>query len=134
MLTPPGDIDVEPTVSFVVDSGLLGTGTLHLWVQMQRRSHHTTDHEVASAYGILRRDREIGLFVSSAGFAHNGRHAATKAVVHIGHIDREGLLDLWIRYYDRPSQEDRMHLRLSQVRVLAAGVTSPCEKFYDKTP
>ena len=48
----------------------LGTKTPHLRVQVKhRRDSKATREEVAALRGIIRQDREIGLFVSTSGFA-----------------------------------------------------------------
>lgn len=98
----------------------LGAETPHIRVQVKHRADRATRAEVAALRGIIRQDREIGLFVSSAGFTREARREAAQAGVHIELIDLDRLLDLWIRHYEKLSEEDRAHLRLRRVHFLAA--------------
>ncbi len=111
---PDGGTDI------VAYSDPLGTGTPHIRVQVKHRADRATREEVAALRGIIRQDREIGLFVSSAGFTRDAKREAAQAGVHIELIDLDRLLDLWIGHYDQLSEEDRAHLRLRRVHFLAA--------------
>lgn len=98
----------------------LGAKTPHIRVQVKHRAtQKATREEIAALRGIIRQDREIGLFVSSAGFTSDAVREARQGTVHIELMDLNGLLEQWIAVYDRLSEEDKGHLRLRRVYFLA---------------
>lgn len=98
----------------------IGAKTPHIRVQVKHRnSQKATREEVAALRGIIRQDREIGLFVSSAGFTSDAVREARQGGVHIELIDMNSLLEQWTTFYDRLSEEDKGYLRLRRVYFLA---------------
>lgn len=98
----------------------LGAKTPHIRVQVKHRpSQKATREEIAALRGIIRQDREIGLFVSSAGFTSEAIREARQGTVHIELMTLEGLLEQWMACYDRLSEEDKGYLRLRRVAFLA---------------
>ena len=98
----------------------IGARTPHLRVQIKHRSKEkATREEIAALRGIIRQDREIGLFVSSLGFTSNAVSEARNGAVHIELMVLDELLDSWVAHYDRLSEEDRGLLRLRPVYFLA---------------
>ena len=98
----------------------LGAETPHIRVQVKHRSSQkATREEVAALRGIIRTDREIGLFVSSGGFTSQAQREASSGTVHIELMDMQSLLDRWVDHYDSTREEDRALLRLQPVYFLA---------------
>ena len=98
----------------------LGARTPHVRVQVKhRRSQKGTREEIAALRGIIRQDREMGLFVSSGGFTAQAVAEAQNGAVHIRLIDLDTLLENWITHYDQLSEADRSLLRLRPVFFLA---------------
>lgn len=98
----------------------LGAKTPHVRVQVKhRRSQKAAREEIAALRGIIRQDREIGLFVSSGGFSAQAVNEARNGAVHIQLMDLDGFLESWMAYYDRLAEEDRARLRLRPVYFLA---------------
>lgn len=98
----------------------LGAKTPHVRVQVKhRRTQKATREEVAALRGIVRQDREIGLFVSTGGFTPQAMTEARNGAVHIQLMDLDGFLDSWLAVYDRLVEEDRAQLRLRAVYFLA---------------
>ena len=98
----------------------LGIEKPHVRVQAKhRRNTKASREEIASLRGVIRQDREIGMFVSSAGFTPEATREARQGAVHIELIDLERFLELWIAHYDRLSEEDKGRLRLRKVHFLA---------------
>jgi restriction system protein len=98
----------------------LGAKTPHVRVQVKhRRSQKTTREEIAALRGIIRQDREIGLFVSSGGFTPPAMAEARNGAVHIQLMDLDTFLESWMAYYDKLAEEDRALLRLRPVFFLA---------------
>lgn len=98
----------------------LGAKTPHIRVQVKHRpSQKATREEIAALRGIIRQDREIGLFVSTAGFTSEATREARNGSAHIELMDLEKFLDSWLNYYERLSEDDKSHLRLRPIYFLA---------------
>lgn len=98
----------------------LGAKTPHVRVQVKHRaSQKASREEIAALRGIIRQDREIGLFVSSAGFTSEAMREARHGGVHIQLMDLDNVLDDWVRHYERMSEEDKSRLRLKRVYFLS---------------
>lgn len=98
----------------------LGTETPHIRVQVKHRPDTPTARkEVAELRGIVRADREVGLFVSSGGYSKDSIKEAEQGAVHIRLLDLDELLELWQTHYDKISEEDRALLRLRRVYFLS---------------
>ena len=111
---PDGDTDV------LAYPDPLGTKTPHIRVQVKHRQDaKATREEIAALRGIIRQDREIGMFVSTSGFAKPAVQEAQHGTVHIELIDLERLLELWMAHYEKLSEADKGLLRLRSVYLLA---------------
>lgn len=117
VIAPPGP---DGGTDIVAYPDPLGAKTPHVRVQVKHRATgKATREEVAALRGIIRQDREIGLFVSSGGFTSKALQEARHGAVHIETMDLDGFLESWMTYYDRLSEEDRGLLRLRPVYFLA---------------
>lgn len=98
----------------------LGAHTPHVRVQVKhRQSQKATRDELASLRGILLPEREIGFFVSSAGFTNEAVVEASRGRPHIRLMDLDQVLDAYVENYDRLRPDDRVRLPLRRVHVLA---------------
>lgn len=98
----------------------LGAQTPHVRVQVKHRpNQRTSREEIAALRGVVRQDREIGLFVSTGGFTNQALAEARNGAVHIQVMDLEGFLDGWLAVYQRLDEEDRSLLRLRPVYFLS---------------
>lgn len=98
----------------------LGAKTPHIRVQVKhRKENKASREEVAALRGIIRHDREIGLFVSSSGFTKDALAEARNGNVHIELMNLDEFLALWIAYYEKLSEEDKGLLRLRTVHFLS---------------
>jgi restriction system protein len=98
----------------------LGAKTPHVRVQVKhRKSQKAGREEIAALRGIIRQDREIGLFVSSGGFSSQAVSEARNGAVHIQLMDLDTFLESWMACYDKLAEEDRALLRLRPVYFLA---------------
>lgn len=84
-----------------------------------RKLQKATREEIAALRGIIRQDREIGLFVASGGFTPQAMAETRNGTVHIQLMDLDGFLENWMTYYDKLAEEDRALLRLRPVFFLA---------------
>jgi restriction system protein len=86
----------------------IGAKTPHIRVQVKHRpSSKATREEVAALRGIIRQDREIGLFVSSFGFTSGAVQEARNGSTHIELMDLDRFLDHWMAHYERMTEEDK---------------------------
>jgi restriction system protein len=97
----------------------LGAQTPHIRVQVKHRDQAVSREDVAALRGIIRGDREIGLFVSSGGFTKEARREAGNGAVHIELVDLDRFLELWLQHYDKIPEAKRSKLRLEPVHFLA---------------
>ncbi len=98
----------------------LGAQTPHIRVQVKhRQSQKATREEVAALRGIVRNDREIGVFVSSGGFTSDAIREAAKGGVHIELMDLDKFLKQWVTFYEKVPEEDKALLRLRRVYFLS---------------
>jgi restriction system protein len=97
----------------------LGARTPHIRVQVKHRDQTASREDVAALRGIIRGDREIGMFVSSGGFSKEARREAGNGSVHIELIDLDRFLDLWLQHYSKIPEVKRSKLRLEPIHFLA---------------
>ena len=98
----------------------LGAKTPHIRVQVKHRKENKATREARAAQRvIIRPDREIGLFFSTAGFTKDAIREANNGAVHIQLLDLDGFLDLWIEHYNKMDEEERSLMRLRPVFFLA---------------
>jgi restriction system protein len=97
----------------------LGAQTPHIRVQVKHRDQTASREDVAALRGIIRGDREIGLFVSSGGFSKEARREAGNGSVHIELVDLDRFLELWLQHYSKIPEVRRSKLRLEPIHFLA---------------
>ncbi|MEH2495992.1 restriction system protein [Bradyrhizobium sp. AZCC 1678] len=97
----------------------LGAQTPHIRVQVKHRDQTASREDVAALRGIIRGDREIGLFVSSGGFSREARREAGHGAVHIELVDLDRFLELWLQHYSKIPEVKRSKLRLEPIHFLA---------------
>jgi restriction system protein len=97
----------------------LGARTPHIRVQVKHRDQAASREDIAALRGIIRGDREIGLFVSSGGFTKEARREAGNGAVHIELVDLDRFLELWLAHYNKIPEAKRSKLRLEPVHFLA---------------
>lgn len=116
-VAPPGPDGGTDVIAY---QDPLGTKKPHIRVQVKhRKSAKASREDIAALRGIIRQDREIGLFVASGGFTPPAVNEARAGTVHIELIDLERLFELWEDVYDKLSEEDRALLRLRRVSFLS---------------
>jgi restriction system protein len=101
----------------------LGARVPHIRVQVKHRDQPAGREEVAALRGIIRADREIGVFVSSGGFTRDAIREAERGAVHIELIDLDRFLSLWLQHYAKIPEAKRAKLRLEPVYFLAPEIT-----------
>jgi len=74
--------------------------------------------EVRELMGLLQRDSDVGVFVSSGGFTPDAKATARSSSVHLELVDLDRFLDLWQQFYDRLPEGDKSLLPLIPVYFL----------------
>ena len=69
--------------------------------------------------GLLRREGDIGLFVSTGGFTSEASSEAKTSGRHVEIMDMKRFIDLWKTHYADLSEKDRALLPLREIMFLA---------------
>ena len=103
---PDGGIDIV-----AYDSDPLGARGNRIKTQVKCRQNSAQTSEVE---GLINRVRpgEIGVFVSTGGFASGCTPIVRSSPIHIDLIDAERFVELWCNHYTTMSDEDRARLPL----------------------
>lgn len=97
----------------------LGTVSPRIKVQVKHRQQAANVQEVRQLMGILQKDGDVGIFISTGGFTSDAKLAARESLVHVELIDLNRFLELWIEFYPRLVDEDKVRLPLIHVAFLA---------------
>lgn len=94
----------------------LGTSSPQLKVQVKHYPLASISVEIVrSLAGILVKDSEVGIIVTSGKFTADAKKEARNNHRQIRLIDMDELIDLWITYYDKVKDEDKFHLPITPV-------------------
>lgn len=98
----------------------LGTVSPRINVQVKHRlSSSVTVQEVRELIGLLQKDGDVGLFVSTYGFSPDAKATARNSHVHVELIDLQRLVSLWQEFYPKLTDEDKYQLPLHPIFILA---------------
>lgn len=97
----------------------LGTESPRIQVQIKHRQSAATVQEVRQLMGLLQKEGDVGIFVSTAGFTPDGRNAARSSHVHVELIDLSRFINLWQEFYEKLKEEDKSLLPLRPIFFLA---------------
>jgi hypothetical protein len=114
IVSPPGPDGGTDILAF---KDALGRDVPHLRVQVKHRQDASGRDEIAALRGVLRPEREIGLFVATGGFTKEARREAEGAS-HIRLVDLDEFLALWITHAVTIPEAARAWLKLSPVYYL----------------
>ncbi len=99
-------------IDIIVYRDPLGTVTPRIKVQVKHREQSATVHEIRQLMGLLQKDGDIGIFISSGGFTPDAKTTARGAHVHVELIDLDRFINLWQEFYPKLSDEDKALLQL----------------------
>ena len=98
----------------------LGTVSPRIKVQVKhRQSTPATVQEIRQLIGLLQKDGDVGLFVSTYGFSPDAKATARNSHVHVELIDLQRLVSLWQEFYPKLTDEDKNRLPLLPIFFLA---------------
>jgi restriction system protein len=99
----------------------LGTQSPRIQVQIKHKQSSTSVQEVRQLMGLLQKEGDVGMFVSTAGFSPDARTAARGSHIHVELIDLNRFINLWQEFYDKLKDEDKSLLPLRPIFFLSAG-------------
>ena len=97
----------------------LGTTAPRIKVQVKHKPTAAVPvDDIRSLKGIISRDGEVGLFVTSGRFTADAESFARSADVHIRLIDLNDFVALWQEFYGKLNDEDKSFLPLQAIYFL----------------
>jgi restriction system protein len=97
----------------------LGTDSPRIQVQIKHRESAATVQEVRQLRGLLQKEGDVGIFVSTGGFTQDAKAAARSSHIHVEVIDLRRFILLWQEFYNKLSDEDKALLPLTPIYFLA---------------
>lgn len=100
----------------------LGTMSPRIKVQIKHREVSASVQEVRQLMGLLQKDGDVGIFVSSSGFTPDAKTTARGSHVHVELIDLDRFITLWQEFYAKLTDEDKNFLPLRPIFFYAPSV------------
>lgn len=100
----------------------LGTSSPRIKVQVKHREGTAKVAEIRQLMGLLQKDGDVGIFVSSGGFAPDAKTTARTSHVHVELIDLDRFIQLWEEFYPKLSDEDKNLLSLVPIYFYAPSI------------
>lgn len=115
-VAPPGP---DGGIDIMAYRDPLGTTAPRIKVQVKHRQSKVGAKDIRELEGLLRREGDIGLLVSSGGFSSEAEREARASHKHIELMDLDRLISLWQEHYGSLRETGRAMLRLVTVYFLA---------------
>ena len=93
----------------------LGTLSPRIKVQIKHRENTASAQEIRQLIGLLQKDGDVGIFVSSAGFTADAKTTARSSHVHVELIDLDRFIALWQEFYPKLTDEDKDQLPMTPI-------------------
>ena len=97
----------------------LGTSSPRMKVQIKHRETPASVQEVRQLMGLLQKDGDVGIFISSGGFTPDAKTTARNSNVHVELVDLPRFITLWQEFYQKFTDEDKTKLPLFPIYLLA---------------
>jgi restriction system protein len=97
----------------------LGTQSPRIQVQIKHKNTPTNVQEVRQLMGLLQKEGDVGIFVSTGGFTADAKTTARGSHVHVELIDLTRFIALWQEFYEKMSDEDKSLMPLRPIYFLA---------------
>ena len=99
----------------------LGTKPPRIIVQVKHRPESSvSSDDIQRLSGTMKRDSDVGIFVTSGDFSQPAKAEARSSGKHIELIDFGRFIDLWIQYYDKMNDETKYMLPLHPIYFLGS--------------
>jgi len=110
---PDGGIDI------VAYQDAFGIKTPHIKVQVKHQPETVIPVEkVRSLIGVLNKDKDMGLFVTTGKFSKGATRYVMASNLHVKLIDYAEFLSLWQQYYNKLTDEEKNMLPLKAIYFL----------------
>ena len=97
----------------------LGATTPRIKVQVKHRPDASISvDDIRSLIGLLNKDGDIGLFVTSGRFTSESERFSRDSHIHVKLIDIDNFIQLWIDFYQKLSDEEKNLLPLYPIYFL----------------
>ena len=93
----------------------LGVVNPRIKVQIKHREQSATVQEIRELMGLLQKEGDVGIFVSTGGFSSDAKITARSSHVHVELIDLDRFLAMWQEFYPKLTDEDKDRLRLRPI-------------------
>lgn len=100
----------------------LGTTSPRIKVQIKHRENAASVQEIRQLMGLLQKDGDVGIFVSSGGFTPDAKTTARTSHVHVELIDLDRFIQLWEEFYPKLNDEDKNLLSLVPIYFYSPSV------------
>jgi restriction system protein len=97
----------------------LGTESPRIQVQIKHRDSTANVQEIRQLMGLIQKEGDVGIFVSSGGFTTDAKATARSSHIHIELIDLSRFISLWQDFYEKMTDEDKSLLPLTPIYFLS---------------
>lgn len=97
----------------------LGTGSPRIKVQIKHRQSTASVSEVRQLMGLLQKEGDVGIFVSTGGFTPDAKSTARSSHIHVELINLDRFINLWQEFYNKLPDEDKSLLPLTPIYFVA---------------
>lgn len=106
-------------IDIVAYTDPLGTRQPRIIVQVKHRPHDSvSSDEIQKLAGTLKRNSDVGIFVTSGTFSKPAKKEARESREHIELIDFERFISLWQEFYPKMSDDQKLFLPLQPIYFL----------------
>jgi restriction system protein len=97
----------------------LGAATPRIKAQVKHKPTSAISvPDIRSLVGLLNKDGDIGLFVTSGTFTTDSERFARDSHIHVKLIDIDHFIQLWIEFYSNMTDEDKNQLPIKPIYYL----------------
>lgn len=112
---PDGGIDI------IAYTDPLGTKQPRIIVQVKHRPNDSvSSDEIQKLSGTLKRNTDVGIFVTSGQFSKPAMKESRESREHIELIDFDRFISLWVEYYPKMTDEQKNSLPLHPIYFLGS--------------
>jgi restriction system protein len=100
-----------------------GTSSPRIKAQVKHRPNTpATVQELRQLMGLLQKDGDVGIFISSGGFTSDAKSTARSSHVHVELIDLDRFIALWQEFHDKLGDIDKFRLPLKPIFFYAPAI------------
>ncbi len=93
----------------------LGVVSPRIKIQIKHRENTATVQEIRELMGLLQKENDVGMFISTGGFTSDAKTTARTSHVHVELVGLDRFIGLWQEFYPKLNDEDKNRLRLRPI-------------------